>query len=148
MARLSTLDETVVPVDERRALIEAQALPCNIADLIAHAADTAGDRLAWNFFEKEAHATPYMTGAYLGKKKVFNLEAGVITQRGATWTKQPLATDTVYHTMTIWSVAGFYDAPVNTEKGTAFNAYLGYFDYEFGPGYFWQILRRWFYRKH
>jgi len=89
----------------------------------------------WNFFDKEAHTTPYMTGTYLGKKKVFNLEAGVITQQGTTWTKQPLATDTAYHAMTLWSVAAFYDAPVNREKGTALNAYLGYFDYDFGPGY-------------
>lgn len=90
---------------------------------------------AWNFFDKESHTTPYMTGTYLGKKKVFNLEAGVITQQGATWTRQPLAADTVYHTMTIWSVAAFYDAPINKDKGTALNAYLGYFDYDFGPGY-------------
>lgn len=51
MARLSTLDETVMPVRERRVWIETQALPENIADLIGQAADAAGDQLAWNFFE-------------------------------------------------------------------------------------------------
>ena len=51
MARLKTLNENVMAVQQRRAWIETQALPCNIADLIAQAADEAGDRLAWNFFE-------------------------------------------------------------------------------------------------
>lgn len=89
----------------------------------------------YNFFEKEAHTTPYMTGTYLGKKKVFNLEAGFITQNKATWTQETAGADTAYHAMNLWSAALFYDAPVNTEKGTAFSAYAGYFSYNFGPGY-------------
>lgn len=87
----------------------------------------------YNFFDKESHTTPYMTGTYLGKKKVLNLEAGFITQGKATWTRE--GTDTTYHTMNLWSAALFYDAPVNNEKGTAINAYVGYFNYDFGPGY-------------
>ena len=87
----------------------------------------------YNFFDKEPHTTPYMTGTYLGKKKVLNLEAGFITQGKATWTREGI--DTTYHTMNLWSAALFYDAPVNTEKGTALNAYAGYFNYDFGPGY-------------
>lgn len=89
--------------------------------------------LIYNFLDKEAHTTPYMTGTYLGKKKVFNLEAGIITQKNATWTQS--VTDTVYHTMNLWSVALFYDAPLNESKGTALSAYAGYFNYDFGPGY-------------
>jgi hypothetical protein len=87
----------------------------------------------YNFFDTEAHTTPYMTGTYLGKKKVLNLEAGFITQGKATWTKE--VSDTIYHSMNLWSAALFYDAPVNTEKGTALNAYVGYYNYDFGPGY-------------
>jgi hypothetical protein len=89
----------------------------------------------WNFFDKESHVTPYMTGTYLGKKKVFNLEAGVIAQKNATETSPDGGVTKEFHNMTLWSVAAFYDAPVNTETGTALNAYLGYFDYEYGPGY-------------
>jgi len=89
---------------------------------------------AWNFFDKESHATPYMTGTYLGKKKVLNLEGGFITQKNATWTGTTNA-DAVYHTMNLWSAALFYDTPLNTEKGTAFNAYAGYFHTDYGPGY-------------
>jgi hypothetical protein len=38
----------------------------------------------WNFFDKEANTTPYMTGTYLGKKRVLNLEAGFIQQKKCT----------------------------------------------------------------
>jgi hypothetical protein len=89
----------------------------------------------WNFFDKESHVTPYMTGTYLGKKKVFNLEAGFITQKNATWTGDGTVAGTQYHDMNLWSVAMFYDAPLNTEKGTAFNAYAGYFHTDYGQGY-------------
>ncbi len=89
----------------------------------------------WNFFDKESHVTPYMTGTYLGKKKVLNLEAGFITQKNATWTGDGTVAGTQYHDMNLWSVALFYDAPLNKEKGTAFNAYAGYFHTDYGQGY-------------
>lgn len=87
----------------------------------------------YNIFDSEPHTTPYMAGTYLGKKKVLNLEAGFITQSKATWTQESV--DTTYHSMNLWSAAVFYDAPVNAEKGTALNAYVGYYHYDFGPGY-------------
>jgi hypothetical protein len=90
---------------------------------------------AYNFFDKESHVTPYMTGTYLGKKKVLNLEAGFITQKAATWSRETVSSDTVYHSMTLFSVALYYDAPLNKEKGTALSMYAGYFDYDFGKGY-------------
>jgi len=37
--------------------------------------------------------------------------------------------------MNLWSLAVFYDTPLNKEKGTAFNAYGGYFHTYYGPGY-------------
>jgi hypothetical protein len=97
--------------------------------------------LSWNFFEKESHVTPYMTGTYLGKKKVLNLEAGFTTQANATWTGANTNADRStdpsrkYYNMNLWSVALFYDAPVNKEKGTAVNAYAGYFGTDYGQGY-------------
>jgi hypothetical protein len=94
----------------------------------------------YNLFDKETHTTPYMTGTYLGKKKVFNIEAGFITQRNATETgDNDPATGAVsnvqLHNMNLWSAALYYDAPVNAEKGTALSAYAGYFDLNYGPGY-------------
>src|SRR5688572_5482508 len=89
----------------------------------------------YNFFDQETHTTPYMTGTYLGKKKVFNLEAGFISQRKATWSSTDGGVTTDYHDMNLWSVAMFYDAPLNVEKGTALSAYVGYFDMDYGPNY-------------
>jgi hypothetical protein len=89
----------------------------------------------FNFFDSETHTTPYMTGSYLGKKRVFNLEAGFITQKNATWTSPDDGLTTSYHDMNLWSVALFYDAPLNPEKGTALSAYVGYFNLDYGTNY-------------
>ena len=89
----------------------------------------------WNFFDKESHITPYMTGTYLGKKKIFNLEAGFISQKNATETTPDGGITKEFHAMNLLSIAAFYDAPINTEKGTALNAYVGFFDLNYGPGY-------------
>jgi crotonobetaine/carnitine-CoA ligase len=51
MSRSNTLSQTAPPVEERRRRIESEPLPRNIAALIDEAADAAGDRIAWNFFE-------------------------------------------------------------------------------------------------
>jgi hypothetical protein len=89
----------------------------------------------FNFYDKEANTTPYMTGTYLGKKKIFNVEAGFISQKKATWTSSDAGVTTAYHDMNLWSVALFYDAPVNAEKGTALSAYAGYFNLDYGTDY-------------
>jgi len=89
----------------------------------------------YNFFDAETHTTPYMTGTYLGKKKVFNIEAGFITQKNATWTSSDGGVTTDYHNMNLWSVALYYDAPVNSEKGTALSAYAGYYNLDYGTDY-------------
>jgi hypothetical protein len=88
----------------------------------------------YNILDKESHTTPYMTGTYLGTKKVLNIEAGFIAQQNATWSTQSPDADTVYHSMKLWSAAIFYDAPV-TSNGSAVNFYAGYFSYDFGPSY-------------
>ncbi|QJW88391.1 hypothetical protein HNV11_02885 [Spirosoma taeanense] len=89
----------------------------------------------YQFFDKEAHQTPgYMTGTYLGKKKILNLEAGFITQKNAMWRREG-TTDTTYQNLDLWSVATFLDMPVNRATGTAVNAYLGYFNLDYGTDY-------------
>jgi hypothetical protein len=91
-----------------------------------------------NLLDKEPNTTPYMTGTYLGKKRVFNVEAGFIVQNKALWTSPNAAdpTPTIeYHNMNLWSAALYYDAPVNTDKGTALSAYAGYFNLDYGPNY-------------
>ncbi|MDQ4140208.1 MAG: hypothetical protein M3142_06755 [Bacteroidota bacterium] len=90
--------------------------------------------LAYNFWELEGHNTPYMTGSYLGKKKVFNVAAGVMSQKNAMWTKEANGS-TKLHNMLLWSTEAFMDTPINPEAGAALTAYLGYYNYDFGPNY-------------
>ncbi|REA62425.1 hypothetical protein DSL64_09215 [Dyadobacter luteus] len=90
--------------------------------------------LIYNFFDTEDNTTPgYMTGTYLGKRKVLNLEAGFITQKNATWRRE--GADTLYSSMNLWSVAAYADMPLNKAKGTAVSGYLGYFSTDYGKGY-------------
>ncbi|PWT96768.1 MAG: hypothetical protein C5B52_15085 [Bacteroidetes bacterium] len=91
--------------------------------------------LIWNFLETEPHTIAFMPGAYYGKKKVFNLEAGFITQQDATWSSPDGGTTADYHPLNMWSIASFLDIPINTQKETAINAYLGYFNTDYGHGY-------------
>ncbi len=56
-ARTDILNRPVPSVAERRTAIEAEPLPANIAALLDEAADAAGDRLAWTFFESGEQAT-------------------------------------------------------------------------------------------
>jgi hypothetical protein len=89
----------------------------------------------YNIFDSEPHTTPYMQGTYLGKKKVFNIEAGFMSQKNATWTSPDNGVTTNYHNLNLWSVATYYDAPINEEMGTALSAYAGYFNLDYGPNY-------------
>ncbi|GAB3541769.1 hypothetical protein [Spirosoma fluminis] len=94
--------------------------------------------LLYQLFDKESHQTPgYMTGTYLGKKKILNLETGFIHQNNAMWHREGTTTapDTVYGALNLWSVAAFLDMPLNRQKGTAVNAYLGYFHTDYGKNY-------------
>ena len=88
----------------------------------------------YQFFDKESHITPgYMTGTYLGKKKILNIEGGFITQKNALWRKT--GADTLYQNINLWSLATFMDMPVNRATGSAINAYLGYFHTDYGTNY-------------
>lgn len=98
-----------------------------------------GGYVAYNFFENETHTTPYMTGTYLGNKKVWNIAAGAVYQRSATWYLSQDATgaykDTTYANMLHFSVESFLDMPLNKEKGTAVNAFAGYYNTNYGHNY-------------
>ncbi len=89
--------------------------------------------LVYNFFDAEAHTTPYMTGTYLGKKKVWNVALGAISQSEAMWRKQ--GADTVYQNILLWCVESFLDMPLGASKKNVISAYLGYFNYDFGQNY-------------
>jgi hypothetical protein len=100
---------------------------------LGHQLQTQG-YLIYQFFDHETHTTPYMTGTYLGKKKIFNIAVGGIFQKDAVW-KKGTANDTVYQPMKHFAIESFLDMPLNKEKETAISAYLGYFVTNYGTNY-------------
>lgn len=98
-----------------------------------------GGYFAYNFFDTEPHTTPYMTGTYLGTKKVWNIGLGGVYQKNATWnlTANDLGvySDTSYNNMLHLGIESFIDIPVCKEKGTALNAFVGYYLTDYGHNY-------------
>ncbi|RDC63458.1 hypothetical protein [Adhaeribacter pallidiroseus] len=88
----------------------------------------------YNFFDQEPHTTPYMTGTFLGDKKIVNLEAGFIYQKDATWYTNDGGANALYENLVLWSGAAFADLPVQANK-YALSAYLGYFNTDYGRNY-------------
>ncbi len=88
----------------------------------------------YQFLDHEQHTTPYMTGTYLGKKRIFNIAAGTIYQPKAMW-KLNDGLDTVYQPMKHMAVETFLDIPLNTRTNTALSAYAGFFFMNYGTNY-------------
>lgn len=112
----------------------------SLPDLSSHATFAQKGRhaqlqgyLMWQFLEHESHTTPYMTGTYLGKKKVFNLAAGAIHQRNAMWRSN--GADTIYEDMNLFCVESYLDIPLKRSKGSALSAYAGLFFTLYGKDY-------------
>ena len=91
--------------------------------------------LMYQFFEHENHTTPYMTGTYLGTKKIFNIAVGGIFQKDAMWRyNAPNPVDTVYEDLKLFAVESFLDMPVGS-KQQAISAYAGFFNTDYGKDY-------------
>lgn len=94
-----------------------------------------GGYVAYNFFENEGHTTPYMTGTYLGSKKVWNIAVGGVYQKAATWNLSSDLKDTLFNDMLHLSFETYLDMPLNKEKGTAISAFAGYYNTNYGTNY-------------
>jgi hypothetical protein len=90
--------------------------------------------LMYQFFDHENHTTPYMTGTYLGKKKIFNIAVGGIFQKDAMWKTGNTSFDTVYQDMKHFAVESFLDMPLSN-KQDAISAYAGFFNTDYGTNY-------------
>ncbi len=94
----------------------------------------------WNAYfmyqikDQESNLTPYMAGTYLGKKKVFNIGAGLVYQPQAMWHQGASATDTISTNMLQLAADIFYDTPVN-DNGEAISFYGNATHFDFGPNY-------------
>jgi hypothetical protein len=119
------------PITSNGAALPALSANANFAQL-GHQLQPQG-YLIYQFFEHENATTPYMTGTYLGKKKVFNIAVGGIFQKDAMW-KTGEATDTVYQDMKLFAVESFLDMPLSS-KQDAISAYAGFFNTDYGTNY-------------
>lgn len=99
-------------------------------------------QMQWNgyfqyqFKDQEANLTPYTTGTYLGKKKIFNIGAGFIFQKDAMWRLQDVTdpTSVIKSNMAHLSSDVYYDAPFG-DKGQAISFYGNFTHYDFGKNY-------------
>jgi hypothetical protein len=89
----------------------------------------------YQFWDKESNLTPYMTGSYLGKKRVLNLGAGFIFQKNAMWYSQNNGLDTIHSNLALFAADVFFDQPINKEKGTAITAYGSFSSNNYGKNY-------------
>ena len=88
----------------------------------------------WQFLEKESNQVPYMTGSYLGKKRVLTLGAGFASQKNAMWYRN-VELDTISCQMLQLGVDLFYDYAFNKAKENALTLYISYLNYDFGPNF-------------
>jgi hypothetical protein len=88
----------------------------------------------WQFLDKESNQVPYMTGSYLGKKRVFNIGSGFAYQKNALWYRNENQ-DTISTPLKQFGIDVYYDSYINKEKQNAITAYASYLNYNFGPNY-------------
>ncbi len=88
----------------------------------------------YQFLDKESNQLPYMTGSYLGKKRIFNIGTGFAYQKDAMW-HRTAALDTVSTPLQQFGIDLFYDSYLNKDKQNAITAYASFINYDFGPNY-------------
>jgi len=88
----------------------------------------------WQFLDKESNQLPYMTGSYLGKKRVFNIGSGFTYQKNAMWYRNDMGV-TISKPLQQFAVDVFLDYYLNKEKHNAITSYCAFLNYDFGPNY-------------
>lgn len=87
----------------------------------------------YEFWDVESNLTPFHTGTYLGNKKILNLGVGFTLQANALWSLEN--GEERYHEMKLFATDVFLDFPLDSDRKRAVTAYLGYFNFNFGPNY-------------
>lgn len=94
--------------------------------------------LKYQFFDVESNKSAYSSSTYLEKKKVLAIGAGLMFKDDATWNYEinnANDTTTVFNDLMHWAVDVFANIPLNKEKRTSITAYLGYYNFDYGPNY-------------
>jgi hypothetical protein len=89
----------------------------------------------YQFLEEESNLTPYITGTYLGKKKVLNIGAGYQYQPLAMWHyNDSTRSQVVKQPLLNYAIDVFFDHPVG-EKGSAITLYAAAAHTDYGKNY-------------
>ncbi|MGB0776390.1 MAG: porin [Flavobacteriaceae bacterium] len=94
--------------------------------------------LKYQFFETESNHTAYSTGTYLHHKKILNLGGGFMFQKNAMQNSMGGIVQH-YYNMSHYAVDFYYNTPLSTGSKKSITAFLGYYNYDFGPGYYRNI---------
>jgi hypothetical protein len=127
------------PFPIQTALSPVPTLPDGVANQ-AYYSTTAPELkyqgyVMWQFWEKESNQFPYMTGSYLGKKKVLALGSGFSTQSNSMEYRTTSQGAKILAPSKQFGLDVFIDTPLDKAKGTAFTGYVAYINYDFGPNY-------------
>ena len=106
----------------------------NVADYNPHARWNAAGYVYYQFFDEESNFLPFMTGTYLGSKKVLNVGAGFQHQNKAMWS-QNISGDTSYHQQLLLGFDVFMDLPLSKERKDAITFYGVYYKYDMGKNF-------------
>lgn len=87
----------------------------------------------YQFFEHESNKSAYQVGTYFQNKKVFNIGAGYQFQPKAMSDGDATLPTTTFFDMQHWAMDSFLNLPLRNDA--AITAYLGYYEYNFGPNY-------------
>lgn len=91
--------------------------------------------LMYQFLDQENNTTPYNPGTYHGKKSIFNIGLGFVTQSDAMWRLDDNGVDTLNTNLNIFAADIFFEKPLNTEKKNAITAYGAFTMADFGKNY-------------
>jgi hypothetical protein len=90
---------------------------------------------AFQFMDKDDDATSFYAGSYYGKKKMFNIGAGILHSPKSTKT-QPVAGVFKSYAITALGADIFIDLPVgSSRRDMVFTSYTVFYRYHFGPNY-------------
>ena len=131
-------------LDYRLALSDPMAIPVSTAQpgsgINAAASFSAEPPKAqvhgyfmYQFMDQEDNTTPYNPGTYLGKKTIFNIGFGFISQADAMWHLENM--DTVRSNLNIISTDVFFEKPLNSDKRNAITAYAAFTLSDYGKNY-------------
>lgn len=131
------LNYRVVVSDPMLARNSSQVQALNVVSDFSYKAPQpqAGGYFMYHFMDEESNLTPYTTGTYLGKKRVFNVGAGFQFQSRAMWhLSDTIKKDTLYSDMSNVAIDVYYDCPVGSD-GAAFSFYGIVSSLDFGKNY-------------